>query len=271
MIRWCSYCQSFIGEVDPFDDFGITHGACEACRANSAHRNGSLSSSYDSLSEIKDFFYKLQDRALKGKSIHVRRTVELAKALSISPKDTLIGIIRPLLAQLGYMYSVGDVSIASEHRFSEFSQRLITEIQNQYELHEPDRGDVLLVCAEGNYHSLGLKMLSMLLNDAGVATVSFTPGLPKEEIVELARSLNPQILGLSLATNEQILFAKSVSRALHDLNIPCSHRLAIGGNIMKSPEVKKNLNAWFICDPYSIEETICVFKKALLEDSIKSA
>lgn len=31
MIRWCSYCQKFLGERAPFDDPSFTHGICERC------------------------------------------------------------------------------------------------------------------------------------------------------------------------------------------------------------------------------------------------
>ena len=31
MLKWCSYCQHFMGEIPPHDDFGITHGLCLDC------------------------------------------------------------------------------------------------------------------------------------------------------------------------------------------------------------------------------------------------
>ena len=34
MIRWCAYCQKYIGEVEPFDRFEISHGICRRCVAS---------------------------------------------------------------------------------------------------------------------------------------------------------------------------------------------------------------------------------------------
>jgi hypothetical protein len=31
MIRWCSFCQRFLGEIQPFDDPRFTHGICVPC------------------------------------------------------------------------------------------------------------------------------------------------------------------------------------------------------------------------------------------------
>jgi hypothetical protein len=31
MLKWCSDCQQFIGQVPDFQDFNITHGLCKNC------------------------------------------------------------------------------------------------------------------------------------------------------------------------------------------------------------------------------------------------
>ncbi len=32
MIKWCAYCQQFMTEVEPFDDYRMTHGICSTCQ-----------------------------------------------------------------------------------------------------------------------------------------------------------------------------------------------------------------------------------------------
>ena len=31
MLEWCSYCQRFMGESAPYENFAITHGCCAKC------------------------------------------------------------------------------------------------------------------------------------------------------------------------------------------------------------------------------------------------
>ena len=34
MLKWCSYCQQFMHEIAPYDDFGVTHGLCATCESS---------------------------------------------------------------------------------------------------------------------------------------------------------------------------------------------------------------------------------------------
>lgn len=34
MIVWCSYCQKFLKEKPPYDQFQVSHGVCPSCMAN---------------------------------------------------------------------------------------------------------------------------------------------------------------------------------------------------------------------------------------------
>ena len=34
MLKWCSYCQQFLGEVPDYDNFSISHGTCLECYAD---------------------------------------------------------------------------------------------------------------------------------------------------------------------------------------------------------------------------------------------
>lgn len=32
MIKWCCYCQAYIGEKPPFNDYTFSHGVCVSCK-----------------------------------------------------------------------------------------------------------------------------------------------------------------------------------------------------------------------------------------------
>jgi len=36
MIRWCAHCQRYQGDVEPLDDYSVTHTICEDCVARGA-------------------------------------------------------------------------------------------------------------------------------------------------------------------------------------------------------------------------------------------
>ncbi len=37
MLKWCTYCQEFQGEVPPFDTLASTHGICQNCVPHAEH------------------------------------------------------------------------------------------------------------------------------------------------------------------------------------------------------------------------------------------
>jgi hypothetical protein len=60
MIRWCSYCQAFIGEAPPFDSIVVTHGICRACSTTLAAGDDLA----DTLVEATEEVRSLMDRIL---------------------------------------------------------------------------------------------------------------------------------------------------------------------------------------------------------------
>jgi len=31
LLRWCAHCQTYLGEIEPYDIFEFSHGICEQC------------------------------------------------------------------------------------------------------------------------------------------------------------------------------------------------------------------------------------------------
>ena len=62
MIRWCSYCQCFLGEVAPYDDPRFTHSICGPCVAR-LERDESLLTETEPAREV---VRRLIDSAARG-------------------------------------------------------------------------------------------------------------------------------------------------------------------------------------------------------------
>jgi hypothetical protein len=39
MLKWCSYCQQFLGEVPDYDNFAVSHGICPGCYATTSKQS----------------------------------------------------------------------------------------------------------------------------------------------------------------------------------------------------------------------------------------
>ena len=66
MFRWCSYCQTFIGESKPFEDFSLTHGICKYCLKSVKNHSYQLTElTYD----IQNFFQELKQQIIDANQI----------------------------------------------------------------------------------------------------------------------------------------------------------------------------------------------------------
>jgi methanogenic corrinoid protein MtbC1 len=229
MIVWCAYCQTFQGEKEPFDDYELTHTLCAACDAAGGMMN---EAAIRSVRPIAEFYNALRKQAATGAELSTPAILEDAQRLGVSPMDLLWGMVQPALHEMGVRWARSEVTIAIEHRFSMNVERIIDSVAATLPQPAPTAAlDFLLVNAADNHHTLGLRMLELLLRRRGSSTYLVVPGLPPSEVIALARSLAPKTVGVSIALAEQ---AASVRETLHGLSgLPKKPRMIVGGYAVK--------------------------------------
>jgi methanogenic corrinoid protein MtbC1 len=234
MIRWCSYCQTYLEEVPPLEDYSITHSICESClrrgRAEDEMR-------IKTMGAIGAFYNRLQEASDSGDFVQSSSLIDEGLGLGLKISDLAWGVLQPLLYRIGDRWAKGELSVVNEHKFSATAvaavELLFTKdaaLQPRRQHREPD---VLLVMAEGNYHSLGPRLVELGMCLRGNNCHFVMPGLSAREVFALAQSLHPRVVGVSVALAPQM---KSV-RELHDMltELPAEKRprLAVGGSAVR--------------------------------------
>lgn len=234
MILWCDYCQQFITEIEPFDDYGVSHSVCRSCALKVAT---SGQADVDALAGIIDFYHSLDYIALSWEPPDIDAILAESRRLGIRPVDLMVGVLQPLLAKVGDMWSAGELSVASEHRITTMVQDLLIG------LHEPGkrRGRepkprVILINAENNFHTLGLTMAEVYFASYGIPALMVVPGLPTEEILDVIARTRPEIVGFSVALSTQMAQVREVAARLRPLPGRPKH-FVVGG-----PAVRLGLN-----------------------------
>lgn len=202
MYRWCSYCQSFIGQKEPFKDYSLTHGICSTCKDSEE----TLDKKAQSMEHLNRFYEELRSTLTHGSRPHPKILNQRALQLNIKPSDLLIGIMQPLLYEIGERYLSGELEVHEEHEFSAYIDRLISDILDDFELIHPegDAIDVLLFATNGEYHEFGVKFLEVLLKQNNIRTKSILPGLPMENIFDLSLRKRPKVICISVTLPENL-------------------------------------------------------------------
>ncbi len=104
MIRWCSYCNIYLGEREPYEDFSLTHGICPDCKASLMNRKfRSDESSKAHQKKLANFYNHIRSSILSKNYVQSQALITEAKQLNISDIDLLFGVFQPILYEVGRM------------------------------------------------------------------------------------------------------------------------------------------------------------------------
>jgi len=193
VIRWCSYCQRFLGEAQPFDDPSFTHGICVPCEQR-LERGEDLK---EQTAPVRSLFNRIMEHARAGDDHACASILEEAWAMGLGTESILVGLLEPALYQAGLEWQDGRLSVASEHRLTSWCDRVFSMLEPGPRRSGPL--DLLILQAPGNAHTLGPRFAAQLLRARGLSVEVVVPDLPLNETVTLARELQPRFIGLSCA------------------------------------------------------------------------
>lgn len=239
MIKWCSYCLHFISECEPWDDYQISHGVCHACFEKVSASNTLDAEAFQGL---RAFFHYMQLVARSGSPIEVGLILEESNRHHILPMDLLLGILQPLLVEIGKLWASGQITVATEHRFSDLVGEILSHVRREFnQVPRPESPKLLLLTAEGNAHVLGLKMAEPFFVANGVPTITVTPGLPIEEVLDLLERHQPWAVGFSVALASQMDQVHEVAKLAKQLSGPSRHILVGGPAVRMGLELDPSL------------------------------
>ncbi len=205
MHKWCAYCQTFLGEIDPFHDYSMTHGICLECSKAFVTKNEQLVSS---ALPMKHFFDSIRRDLLVLKNRIPSELLSGAIELGITPMDLLVGVMQPLMCEIAQLQFNGEATIRHEHEFSILIEGLFFEIENREAKEKKElrrrKPAVLLACADGNYHTFGIRLIGEYLLNEGITSKCLFPSSPYEEIFALAADLEVKLVGVSIFTDQEL-------------------------------------------------------------------
>lgn len=236
MLIWCSYCQQFQGEEPPYDEFAVTHGVCKACEAGALDLTDSDVAHALKLRGIQD---QLAEAGRHGDLRAAGQIIADAGKANVGGVDILIGVIAPMLYQIGEYWRRDIVTVAHEHRFTAFCegiyQLVAAEFSNRLAAKAPQAGQsgVLLMNAPGNCHTLAVRILALWLARKGVPA-QVVDGAPDiEDLIALVTRVQPAILLVSIALAEQADGVIAIAARIAALPERIRPKLVAGGYAVK--------------------------------------
>ena len=235
MIKWCAWCQQFMHEIAPYDDFSITHGLCASCK--SKHKNLFAKDVVARANVLRELFYGLFDAGRHEDFNAAARIVENAIAVNCKPVDILLGMISPMLYEIGEEWKRGVISVETEHRFTAFSEKVVQLVQarNSTATPIPTRAPLLfLMNAPGNRHHLALRILSIWLKGRGARVRIFEDDVDQDRLMRNIAAERPKYLLISMAVTEQRDRVAEIAKSVHALPQDIRPKTIVGGYPVKA-------------------------------------
>ncbi|MCB1325361.1 MAG: B12-binding domain-containing protein [Spirochaetales bacterium] len=250
MISWCSYCQKYIGEKEPLEVYGMSHGICVDCIARGAFTDPAVPGR---IRPIREFYQRLYQVGRYGRPADAPAILAEGRGMGLDPLDLLVGIVQPLQYEMGRAWERNEISVQQEHMFTATMQELVETVAVYYdsgkELRESQHPRFLLVDpVPGGQpgHSLGLRVVEAFLLARGTACRVVSPGIPVEELLPFVESCKPAFLGISITLPDTTGYARQVEHRLAHLNGPIPG-LILGGYALRTGMAVADIPGVTVC------------------------
>ena len=238
MLKWCAYCQHFMREIAPYDDFSITHGLCNSCETA---KDVFASDEVARADFLRQIFHALFDAGRHQDFEAAARIIENAIAANCRPVDILIGMIAPMLYEIGEEWKRGALTVEAEHRFTAFSEQVIGLLQPRIDAGgaAPARGTLLfLMNAPGNRHNLAVRILALWLESRGARVRIIDDGTDSVSLMQSIAASRPKYLLISMALSEQRDHVAEIANAAKALPPDVRPKVIVGGYPVKVGLIK---------------------------------
>jgi len=236
MLKWCSYCQKFMGEIPPYEDFHVTHGMCNTCARVEDFTDSDIAHA-GNLRKIRERLFDAGERSDLDAAAH---TIENGIKVGLKSVDILIGVMAPMLSEVGDDWTKNILCVAEEHRFTNFCEKVFDLISTKVKAElavsatPTNPSGVLLMNARGNSHVLGLRMLALrLLNSGRIVEIVDMPD-SSEELAMLVARTQPELILVSMALAEQCKSVITFAERIAELPTSIRPRVIVGGYAVKA-------------------------------------
>jgi methanogenic corrinoid protein MtbC1 len=125
-------------------------------------------------------------------------------------------IMNPVMAKIGDMWSVGKLSIATEHVASNVAQSLVKIISDNHKKNKLDKGKVIITTPVGEDHCISCNVLESLLLSKGFTTFNISPSTPAESLIQFVKTVRPTAILISITLDDNIKSGQRLAKKIHD-------------------------------------------------------
>lgn len=144
----------------------------------------------------QDFF----DALIKGDRKKSNEILSKKIEENTSIEDIYEKVIKNALYKIGELWEIGEVSVATEHMASAIVESELNRIFDSVTTSNKEKNKTaVLACVEKEYHQIGIKMVSDIMEEKGWNTYFLGSNVPPKELTDFINSVRPDVVALSFS------------------------------------------------------------------------
>jgi methanogenic corrinoid protein MtbC1 len=200
---------------------------------------------------------------LAGCENNVRRIFREARTTGADLARISTELVEPALSQIGEMWARQEISIAEEHLATSLVTRVITSAVEPSGPRRAGAPRIVLACLSGEFHELGLRIISEVAREAGWEPEELGANVPRAALTTFLGQRPPQAVGLSISLPGHIPECSETIRLCRKAAPPA--KVLVGGRIFRAdPDLGALLDADFVVpDVISLRDGLRTSRRAL--------
>ena len=200
---------------------------------------------------------------LAGCENNVRRILLSARDAGADLARISVELIEPALGQIGEMWVRREISIAEEHLATSLVTRTIGLVIDPAKPRRAGAPRIVLACLSGEFHELGLRIISEVAREAGWEPEELGANVPRAALTAFLGQRPPQAVGLSISLPGHIPECSETIRLCR--KAAPGAKILVGGRIFRAdPDLGSLLDADFVVpDVVSLRDWLRTSRRAL--------
>ena len=175
----------------------------------------------------------------------------------LSIEDVCLNLIQPILVRLGERWHAGEINISVEHFATSLLRRRLSALMTV--MPPASRaGRIVSACAPGEYHELGLLIISLFLRRRGYEVIYLGQNIGLVRLREMLEKVQPDLILLSASQLIAAANLRDLIEVIQPYAAQHSVRIVFGGRIFDNvPALRQHMPAVYVGeDAWSAAEHI---------------
>ncbi|MCK8818192.1 helix-turn-helix domain-containing protein [Natroniella sulfidigena] len=187
---------------------------------------------------------KYLNRLLAGKEHSAYQLIQKTIADGVKIEEIYLNVFEPSLRTIGDLWEKNKVTVAQEHYFSTATESIMSKICPRINSDAQKNYSLLSLSANGEFHNIGIRMITDLLSLEGWETYYLGSNLPTHSLITTLQNLDIDLIAISATMSYNIEAVENLITAIRSTLPKSKAKIIVGGyTFNQNPKLWKEIGA----------------------------